>query len=157
MKWKPVSVLFLFFGAVASPVPAPAQQASSKPTVIPPVSYDISPPLVGLVASAPPEAPAGQRNIPLRRPARPAPAPPTSVTQDQALQHLSLPLVSATPGLDFDAIGADGVTPPDTNGSVGATQFVQIVNVEYAVYDKMSGALLLGPTPIHNIDRKSVV
>jgi hypothetical protein len=106
---------------------------------------------VDLVASASPEAPTGQRNIPLRRPARPAPAPPTSVTQDQALQQLSLPLVSATPGLDFDGIGADGVTPPDTNGSVGATQFVQIVNVEYAVYDKMSGALLLGPTPIHTI------
>src|SRR5439155_27374673 len=48
-------------------------------------------------------------------------------------------------------LGADGVAPPDTNGSVGATQFVQIVNVEYAVYDKTSGALLLGPTPIHNI------
>src|SRR5205823_1575856 len=141
MKWKPVSVPFLFFAALVSAVPAPAQQASSKPTVIPPVSYDISPPLVDLVASAPPEAPTGQRNIPLRRPARPAPAPPTSVTQDQALQQLSLPLVSATPGLDFDGIGADGVTPPDTNGSVGATQFVQIVNVEYAVYDKMSGAL----------------
>ena len=151
MKWKPVSVPFLFFAALVSAVPAPAQQGSSKPTVIPPVSYDISPPLVDLVASAPPEAPTGQRNIPLRRPARPAPAPPTSVTQDQALQQLSLPLVSATPGLDFDGIGADGVTPPDTNGSVGATQFVQIVNVEYAVYDKMSGALLLGPTPIHNI------
>src|SRR6266480_2711663 len=151
MKWKPVSVPFLFFAALVSAVPAPAQQGSSKPTVIPPVSYDISPPLADLVASAPPEAPTGQRNIPLRRPARPAPAPPTSVTQDQALQQLSLPLVSATPGLDFDGIGADGVTPPDTNGSVGATQFVQIVNVEYAVYDKMSGALLLGPTPIHNI------
>ena len=151
MKWKPVSVPFLFFAALVSAVPAPAQQGSSKPTVIPPVSYDISPPLADLVASAPPEAPTGQRNIPLRRPARPAPAPPTSVTQDQALQQLSLPLVSATPGLDFDGMGADGVTPPDTNGSVGATQFVQIVNVEYAVYDKMSGALLLGPTPIHNI------
>src|SRR5258707_7509952 len=107
MKSKLVNVLPLFFVVLASAVPAPAQQASSKPTVIPPVSYDISPPLVDLVASAPPEARTGQRNIPLRWPARPAPAPPTSVTQDQALQQLSLPLVSATPGLDFDGIGAD--------------------------------------------------
>src|SRR5437773_3284451 len=151
MKCKLVSVLFLFFVALASAVPAPAQQTSSNPTVIPPVSYDISPPLVDLVASAPPKAPTSQRNIPLRQLARPTPAPPASVIQDQALQQLSLPLVSTSPGLDFDGIGADGVAPPDTNGSVGATQFVQIVNVEYAVYDKMSGALLLGPTPIHNI------
>src|SRR5467141_2003129 len=151
MKSKLVNVLPLFFVVLASAVPAPAQQTSSNPTVIPPVSYDTSPPLVDLVASAPPKAPTSQRNIPLRQPARPTPAPAASVTQDQALQQLSLPLVSTSPGLDFDGIGADGVAPPDTNGSVGATQFVQIVNVEYAVYNKTSGALLLGPTPIHNI------
>src|SRR5207302_5347341 len=116
-----------------------------------PVSYDLSPPLVDLVASAPPKAPASQRNIPLRQPPRPIPAPPASVTQDRALQQLSLPLVSTSPGLAFDGIGADGVAPPDTNGAVGATQFAQIVNVEYAVYNKTSNALLLGPTPIHNI------
>jgi Bacterial Ig-like domain (group 3) len=151
MKSKLVSVLPLFFVVLASAVPAPAQQSSSIPTVIPPVSYDISPPLVDLVASAPPKATTSQRNIPLRQPPRPIPAPPASVTQDQALQQLSLPLVSTSPGLAFDGIGADGVAPPDANGAVGATQFVQIVNVEYAVYNKTSSALLLGPTPIHNI------
>ena len=150
MKSKLVRVLPLFFVVLASAVPAAAQQTSSNPTVIPPVSYDISPPLVDLVASAPPKAATSQRNIPLRQP-RPTVAPPASVTQDSALQQLSLPLVSTSPGLDFDGIGADGVAPPDTNGSVGATQFVQIVNVEYAVYDKTSSALLLGPTPIHII------
>ena len=151
MKSKLFSILPLFLVALASAVPAPAQQVSSKPTVISPVSYDISPPLVDLVASAPPKTPTGQRSIPLRRPAQPTPAPPASVTQDQALQQLSLPLVSTTAGLNFDGIGADGVTPPDPNGSVGATQFVQVVNVQYAVYNKTSGALLLGPTPIHII------
>jgi len=151
MKSRLVSVLPLFFVALASAVPAPAQQTSSTPKVIPPVSYDISPSLVDLVASAPPKAPTSQRVIPLLQPARRTPALPASVTQDQALQQLSLPLVSTTPGLDFDGIGADGVAPPDTNGSVGATQFVQIVNVEYAVYNKTSGAVLLPPTPIHII------
>ncbi|PYU37371.1 MAG: hypothetical protein DMG54_33870, partial [Acidobacteria bacterium] len=121
MKSKLVSVLPLFFVVLASGVPAPAQQTSSNPTVIPPVSYDLSPPLVDLVASAPPKAPASQRNIPLRQPPRPIPAPPASVTQDRALQQLSLPLVSTSPGLAFDGIGADGVAPPDTNGAVGAT------------------------------------
>ena len=151
MKNKLVSVLSLFFVALALAVPVPAQQASSGPTVIPPISYDTSPPLVDLIRSAPPKAPNSPRNIPLRQPAQATAAPLASATQDLALQQLSLPLVSTTPGLDFDGIGADGVAPPDTNGSVGATQFVQIVNVEYAVYDKTSGALLLGPTPIHII------
>ena len=103
MKSKFVRVLPLFFVVLASAVPAPAQQTSSNPTVIPPVSYDISPPLVDLVASAPPKAATSQRNIPLRRP-RPTVAPPASVTQDSALQQLSLPLVSTSPGLDLDRI-----------------------------------------------------
>lgn len=41
--------------------------------------------------------------------------------------------------------------PPDTNGAVGATQFVQIVNVTIAVYDKSSGALQFGPQAIHKV------
>jgi len=41
--------------------------------------------------------------------------------------------------------------PPDTNGAVGATQFVQMVNVTLAVYDKSSGALQYGPVAIHKI------
>lgn len=101
-----------------------------------------------MVANAPAEAPAPPRIIPLRRP--PQPAPP-SVPEDSALQQFPLPLVGTTAGLNFDGVGADGVAPPDTNGSVGNSQYVQIVNVEYAVYDKTTGNLLLGPTKIHNI------
>src|SRR5205807_7578656 len=35
--------------------------------------------------------------------------------------------------------------PPDTNASVGATRVVQWVNESFAVFDKLTGALLLGP------------
>jgi hypothetical protein len=34
--------------------------------------------------------------------------------------------------------------PPDTNDAVGATQYVQWVNLSFAVFDKNTGALLLG-------------
>jgi hypothetical protein len=73
------------------------------------------------------------------------------LAEDLALQRALLPLVSATTALNFEGISANGAAPPDTNGSVGATQFVQIVNTEYAVYDKTDGGLILGPTAIHNI------
>jgi hypothetical protein len=53
--------------------------------------------------------------------------------------------------LNFEGVSANGYAPPDTNGSVGTTQFVQITNVEYAVYDKTSGATLLGPALIHTV------
>ncbi len=36
--------------------------------------------------------------------------------------------------------------PPDTNGAVGATQYVQWVNTYFAVFDKTNGALVAGPT-----------
>jgi hypothetical protein len=38
------------------------------------------------------------------------------------------------------------VAPPDTNGSVGRTQYVQWVNKGFAVFDKNNGALLSGYT-----------
>jgi hypothetical protein len=41
--------------------------------------------------------------------------------------------------------------PPDTNGAVGASQYVQMVNVTIAVYSKRDGALELGPVAIHSL------
>jgi hypothetical protein len=64
------------------------------------------------------------------------------------------PQVGTTAGLNFAGIGDTsntpanpcGCAPPDTNGAVGATQFVQFVNTAFAVYNKSTGALVAGPT-----------
>ncbi|HEX8118646.1 MAG TPA: hypothetical protein VF521_15330, partial [Pyrinomonadaceae bacterium] len=53
--------------------------------------------------------------------------------------------------LNFDGLGTGGgytpnAAPPDTNGAIGATQYVQWVNEAFAVYDKQTGARLSGPT-----------
>jgi hypothetical protein len=45
----------------------------------------------------------------------------------------------------FPGIHADGIAPPDTTGAAGTTQFVQWVNLQYAVYDKATGTLLQAP------------
>src|SRR6516225_1572129 len=145
-----LSAFTVFLLACGWATPASAQEVSSKPVVIPPLAHDVSPPLRDIVASAPPEAPAAQRIIPLRA-TRPLPGAGAPQGEDPVLQRESLPLVGTTSGLNFAGISADGVAPPDTNGSVGNTQYVQIVNVEYAVYDKASGTRLLGPTNVHNI------
>ena len=56
---------------------------------------------------------------------------------------------------NFDGIPFPGVAcncaPPDTNGEVGATQYVQIVNEGFQVFDKTSGASLLGPSGIATV------
>jgi len=80
--------------------------------------------------------------------AAPAPAAPQKAVQ-------------VTIEKSFDGIGAGfhgpGGTfqvrsaPPDTNGAVGETQFVQWVNTDIAVFDKNTGAVALGPIPGNTI------
>jgi len=71
---------------------------------------------------------------------------------DTAIQSAApRPLVSTTAGLSFAGVGqgdygySDTVAPPDTNGTVGATQYVQWVNSSYAIFNKSTGALIAGP------------
>jgi hypothetical protein len=50
----------------------------------------------------------------------------------------------------FDGLGVGGgytpnAAPPDPNGAVGLTQYVQWVNESFAVYDKSTGVRLYGP------------
>jgi len=48
---------------------------------------------------------------------------------------------------NFDGIAADNVAPPNTTGKAGATQFVQWVNNEFAIYDKATGKQIQPPQP----------
>jgi hypothetical protein len=77
-------------------------------------------------------------------------APDTSVTQD----FLSEPNMPGTT-INKDGIVFPGVScncaPPDTNGEVGATQFVQIVNEGYQVFNKSTGASVFGPVGIETV------
>jgi hypothetical protein len=74
--------------------------------------------------------------------------PVTSAT-DSALQTTYTAAFNATSGLNFDGTGvpnyAVNAAPPDTNGSVGATQYVQWVNEAFTIYDKSTGSVIKGP------------
>jgi hypothetical protein len=49
-------------------------------------------------------------------------------------------------GISFDGItSGSGWAAPDTNGAAGATQFVEWVNTQFAVYNKTNGSLIYGP------------
>lgn len=119
------------------------------PTVFSSIHQDVSRPL----SSFSPLKPVSQgdhegrnrtRFIPVGKAAQPR--------QDGAIQgSATQPLVGTTPGLGFAGIGQGdygttvNVAPPDTNGAVGATQYVQWVNLSFAVFNKSNGALLYGP------------
>jgi hypothetical protein len=112
------------------------------------VKSDVSAPLRDAKVSAPSSS--NLREQPLRL------IPPSggSTGSDPAVQTVPGPLVSATAGLSFAGVGqgdygfTDRYAPPDTVGAVGATQYVQWVNDNFAVFNKTTGAILPGfPKP----------
>jgi hypothetical protein len=76
---------------------------------------------------------------------------------DTVVQKSPLAAAPTTAGLGFDGVGRGftgpqgtftvDAAPPDTNGAVGTTQYVQWVNESFAVFDKATGAVLKGPIP----------
>jgi hypothetical protein len=74
---------------------------------------------------------------------------------DRGILALLAPNAMPAPILNFDGIMFPGVAcncrPPDTDGAVGATQYVQMVNNGYQVFDKTTGASVLGPFTIHAV------
>jgi len=70
--------------------------------------------------------------------------------EDPVLQKQALPLVSATPGVDFNGIPSPGYVPSDSNLAVGPKEIVEVVNVSFAVYSK-TGSILAGPTDIQTL------
>lgn len=145
MKIKLAGILAMFC-VLALAFPA-LGQSNSSPIVRPASNHDLSRPLRDLALTAVPNPLGENREIENER-GRPIPGSDIQLNEDKALQTQPLPLVNTVPGLNFDGVGANGSAPPDTNGSVGATQFVQIVNVEFAIYDKTTGNVVMGPTPI---------
>ena len=83
----------------------------------------------------------------------------TNPNTDPVAAPLAGPLTGVTLLSNFDGQSAQdnrnlfgfAFVPPDTNGAVSDTQFVQMVNVTIAVYDKSTGALRLGPAAIHTL------
>src|SRR5712671_1150486 len=113
--------------------------------VSPATHHDVSGPLRD-AAATPAGAPAFKEHK-----VHPLPQAPATHNGDPALQASVGPLIAVTPGLNFAGVGngdygfAPNAAPPDTNGAVGATQYVQWVNESFAVFSK-TGALLQGPT-----------
>src|SRR6266852_612046 len=135
----------LFFMSVTR---APAQEVQKGPMVIYEERHDTSPPMREMPSRAPQPGARGMA-LSLRRP---GPAR-VDTAIDSALQQSSpAAQVGTTNGLNFDGVSdRDGVAPPDTNASVGASQVVETVNFSYQVFDKATGASVFGPAAIASI------
>src|SRR5882762_4588001 len=113
---------------------------------------DVSAPLREMIATAPQQALALDEAEPVRQ----IPLPPGLVTllEDPVRQRTAASVTAFAPvaSLSFEGLGNGqyGFTvsgePPDTEGTVGSTQYVQWVNTSFAVFSKTIGALIAGPT-----------
>ncbi|HET6178188.1 MAG TPA: choice-of-anchor D domain-containing protein [Candidatus Sulfotelmatobacter sp.] len=110
--------------------------------------HDVSPPLRDLRALTPSkqlqwfDPDIQERRHSAGSPYRTQTVSPQGVTPRAAANAQLAP----TAGISFDGItSGSGWAVPDTNGAAGATQFVEWVNTQFAVYSKASGALIYGP------------
>jgi hypothetical protein len=114
---------------------AAAQPQKGRPLVYPVLRGETSLPL----RQIPPVHPRiGREVVPLRAVPRPTSAP----QPDPVVQSSAQALVGTSISTNFEGLGAGfpgfnmQAAPPDTNGAVGDTQYVQWVNLSYAVFDK---------------------
>ena len=123
--------------------------AQSRMTVRHDVHHDVSAPLSEMILHAPPPSRQRKEAEPVRRiPTTNGLAPGE---EDPVIQRTLSPLTPVV-GSGFEGLGNGQYgfsvtgTPPDTEGAVGATQYVQWVNTSFAIFNKANGALVSGPT-----------
>jgi hypothetical protein len=157
-RFRHVLILLL---TVLLTVPAAAIAQSGRPEVMRETHHDMSPPLR--------EMPPGPRrfgdleaepvrHIPSSRIPSfdPDPVLQKAPVQGQGLAALAAPATIANfAGVGNGFTGPAGTfvvnsAPPDTNGAVGPNHFVEIVNTDFAVFNK-SGTPLFGPVPINTV------
>ena len=91
-------------------------------------------------------------------PARPlpwldGPGNPTDGAVQSSTSGVAAPIAgSGVEGVGNGFSGPQGTftvnsAPPDTNGAVGATQYLQLVNTGFAVFDKTTKSVVYGPVP----------
>jgi hypothetical protein len=135
----------------------PAAAAGGQPAPNPPGAqhFDVSPPLRDI---APAPAPPPDKKH--EHPQHGVPVPASTGAPDPVVQ--TSPGLAAAPalGVGFEGVGAGftgpagtfSVTsaPPDTNGAVGPSHYVQIVNTSLAIFNK-SGTAIYGPVPTNTV------
>src|SRR5437588_348756 len=134
-------LLFSFSVAAESLVPVRTEE-----------QHDVSRPLRDMIQAAPKQALVMHEAEPVRR--IPVPAGLAALPDDPVRQRTAASIAAFAPvvGLGFEGLGNGQYkfnvsgAPPDTNGAVGATPYVQWVNTSFAVFNKSTGALISGPT-----------
>ena len=143
-------IIAVFVLSLAFTLTLSAQVMQGPTTIRQNVHHDVSPPLSEMIKNAPAPDLTRHEVEPMKR----IPLPPglAPLTEDPVRQVQAPVTPSPAVGLSFEGLGQGqygfGVQyiPPDTNGAVGATQYIQWVNTSFAIFNKSTGALIAGPS-----------
>ncbi len=143
-----LTLIFLAVGARQYQVTTAAAQGNGGVTVGKDYKHDVSPPVRDIVPLPIPPHPNQEQISPL--------SVGHHLNQpDTVVQNLLASPAMPGTSLNFDGIPFPGVScncaPPDTNGQVGSTQYVQIVNEGFQVFDKSTGGSVFGPAAISTL------
>jgi hypothetical protein len=131
-------------------IPVVAQQIQNDPQVSFEIKHDTSLPLSYLARIAPKTK---HGFIEMIEPKRNLGLTVGVPGEDTVVQDVYLPAIHTIQVLNLEGTREDqqNAQVPDTNGSVGATQFVEITNFDYEVFDKTTGKVILKPTNTNTI------
>ncbi|MEI7896295.1 MAG: T9SS type A sorting domain-containing protein [bacterium] len=126
-----------------------AQQDSPKPIVMKATYFDVSPPLRDMVQKSDANADNSWKQAIVKNKLN------AYTHQNGESDYKGTdPVIQKTFGdaittdttiQNFDGVSANGSWPPDTDGDVGLSHYMQVVNTKFAVYDK-NGNKLMGPS-----------
>lgn len=131
--------------------------SSSSPEVTPAAQHDTLHSLRGVMPRPDDFSKSGQNHPARALPWLDGPGNPT----DGAVQSSTSGVAAPTAGSGVDGVGNGfsgpqgtftvNSAPPDTNGAVGATQYVQLVNSGFAVFDKATKNVVYGPVATNTL------
>ncbi len=147
-RQAPLALALALLATQAWGAPAERQANNSAPEVSFAARSDVSPPLREMLLAAPTQFVGMTTEIPniLLAPTpletyKPRWLAALARVQDAPLGGPPVP----GPLQSFNGLSLNGSLPPDTNGDVSATQFVQWVNTQWNVYDKATGTPIGAP------------
>ena len=125
-----------------------AQEQSQKPTVIKSNYFDVSPPLRDMVQKSDSVLDNSWKEGIVKNKLNTISHEtemPNFPTADPVRQMTFGDSPADTTIQNFDGVGVNGALPPDTDGDVSPSYYMQVVNSKWAIYDK-NGTKLVGPS-----------
>jgi hypothetical protein len=140
--------------AQANATQEPKPQQVGQTTVIPASHSDLSRPLREQPLVWPPMEAEHEANLNPKIPHQHQDGPDPVIQSSFWQRMINMPAIPG-PVLSWNGIAYPGVgcncAPPDTDGEVGKTQYVQMVNEGLQVFDKVTGTSVFGPVAIASI------